>query len=537
MSARFRSLLGLTVLSSILFGCIGLLQAAEIVTYPYLGITYIKRTETSPRNMNINIMKIDLTAPGLGFKLSPPGGTRDTVRQTTLNYLTAQLAQVAMNIHFFLPCCPAGDLNADLIGFAASNGNVFSPFELPTQNYALVRDAPAVNIDPANHASIVTAAPGFSDGTCLLCGVNDGIHINESVTLWNTVSGSAQIVTNGVQSLPCYVDATHPDCKLVGPGPAMYSNANSWYNLINARAAAGISQDGNTLFLFTVDAAGGSAGMRVGEVADMLISYGAYNALNLDGGGSTSMAMQNPLTLVRSLLNVPSGAPRLVGTSLAVFAAADVTAPSTTATVAPTPNGDGWNKTNVTVTLDATDNAGGHVKQIEYSLAGAQTLASQVVAGSTTSFPITAEGVTTVTYFAKDVSPAQNTETAHALPVKIDKTLPAISGMPGANCKVWPVDNKMVSVATISASDALSGLGPDALSVTGTSNEPTDPAEPDILVTSDGSGGFTVELRAKRLGQETGRTYTLTATATDIAGNVRTSTSTCTVPHDMGKNP
>jgi exopolysaccharide biosynthesis protein len=86
---------------------------------------------------------------------------------------------------------------------------------------------------------------------------------------------------------------------LVGPGPANYSNSNSWYNLINARTAIGLTQDKRTLVLFTVDVrptsgADRSQGMRVGEVADVLLQYGVWNALNLDGGGSTSMAMQGP---------------------------------------------------------------------------------------------------------------------------------------------------------------------------------------------------------------------------------------------------
>jgi len=526
VNAQNRPFLAVALLAT---GSLFQLRAAHTVTYPYLGITYIKRTETSPRNMNINIMKIDLTAPGLSFKLSSPGGTRDTVRETTLTYLTRQLAQVAMNVHFFLPCCPADDLNADLIGFAASNGNVFSPFELPSQNYAILRDAPAINIDPNNHTSIVTGAAGFSDGTCTMCVTNDGLHINESVTLWTALSGSAQIVTNGVKSLPCYVDATRPDCKLVGPGPANYSNSNSWYDLINARTAIGVSQDGNTLFLFTVDAAGGSAGMRVGEVADMLISYGAYNALNLDGGGSTSMAMENPLTHVRSLLNVSSNGAtaRLIGTSLAVFAALDVTAPATSATVTPRPNAEGWNNTNVTLALQAADNPGGHVKQIEYSLAGSQAAGTQVVAGGAATTTITREGITTATYRATDVSPAQNQESAQTLLVRIDKTRPVILGMPSVPCRILPADHKMV-VANVTASDALSGLVPGSFRVTATS--------PDILIESDGSGGFTVKLRARRSDQGTGGPYTLTATATDVAGNVRTTTSTCAATRDRGKN-
>ena len=69
--------------------------------------------------------------------------------------------------------------------------------------------------------------------------------------------------------------------------------------------------------------------------------------------------------------------------------------------------------------------------------------------------------------------------------------------------------------------------------VTATSNEPSDPSDPDVVVIPDGSGGFVVELRAERLGSGSGRLYTLTATATDLADNVRTVTATCAVAHDQ----
>src|SRR5262249_21274607 len=224
----------------------------------------------------MHIVRVDLTIPGIRFHLTSPGGTRETVRQTTLSYLNAQRAQVAMNGHFFLPF-PSADLNAMLIGLAASDGNVYSAFEAPVQSYALVTDAPALNIDSMNQASIVHRNVAFPDG----------LHVIEPVILWNTVAGSAQIITNGIKTIPTYIDATHPDGLLTPPGPANYSNSNSWYDLINARTAIGLSKDNRTLFLFTVDRAGGSQGLSVGEVADLLIhDYGVYNALNLDGGGS-----------------------------------------------------------------------------------------------------------------------------------------------------------------------------------------------------------------------------------------------------------
>ena len=37
--------------------------AAEVVTHPFLGVTHIVRTETSPRNVRMNIVLVDLTVP------------------------------------------------------------------------------------------------------------------------------------------------------------------------------------------------------------------------------------------------------------------------------------------------------------------------------------------------------------------------------------------------------------------------------------------------------------------------------------------
>jgi len=113
-----------------------------------------------------------------------------------------------------------------------------------------------------------------------------------------------------------------------------------------------------------------------------------------------------------------------------------------------------------------------------------------------------------------------------------DAAPPAISGMP-TSCSIWPPNNKLVTVAVISAADPGSGVA--AFSVTGASNEPSDPKNPDIVISGSGVGPRVVQLRASRLGTGDGRVYTITATATDRAGNTASSVATCTVPHDQGK--
>jgi hypothetical protein len=53
--------------------------------------------------------------------------------------------------------------------------------------------------------------------------------------------------------------------------------------------------------------------------------YGVYNALNLDGGGSATMALQDPVTHVRSVINTPTSGSRVVASSLVVFADPEIT--------------------------------------------------------------------------------------------------------------------------------------------------------------------------------------------------------------------
>jgi hypothetical protein len=214
-----------------------------------------------------------------------------------------------------------------------------------------------------------------------------------------------------------------------------------------------------------------------------------------------------------------------------VLRAVDTVPPTTTASVSPGPNASGWNNTNVTVALNSTDNerGGSGVKEIHVTLTGAQTSAV-VVPGGTASVTVTTEGTTTVTYFGVDN--AGNQEIPKKLTVQLDRTPPVISGLPATGCTLWPPNHKLVDVATITASDALSGLA--SFDVTGTSNEPPD-IDSDIVITGSSLQSRFVQLRRERLGSGSGRIYTLTALAVDLAGNTTTSSATCTVPHDQGR--
>ena len=262
---------------------------------------------------------------------------------------------------------------------------------------------------------------------------------------------------------------------------------------------------------------------------DPVSQVGGYTG---DGGPATSAELDDPsgvaIDAAGNLFIADSGNNRI----REVVASQDTTPPVTTATASPGPNSNGWNHTNVTATLNSTENeqGGTGVKQIQYTLSGAQSVDTQTVPASTASVSISAEGMTTLNYFGTDN--AGNAEQSKAFTVQIDKTPPVVSGMPASGCTLWPPNSQMISVGTITAADVLSGVAPGSFQLTGSSNEPSAPNNPDVVITPNGSGGYAVQLRAARMGSGTGRIYTLNATATDLAGNTVTSTTTCSVPRD-----
>jgi Phosphodiester glycosidase len=282
-----------------------------VATQPFLGVTLTDVTVSEPRPARMLVAQVDLTAPGIRIAVSPPGGTREAVRETTLDFLARSGAQLAVNAHFFLPF-PSDDLDAWLIGLAAADGRVYSAFETPEQNFALVADAPALRFDRRQRARIVHRRPG-----------GDGRRVRERGTVWNAVAGSAQILTAGVVTIPAYRDAAHPSGAL-RPGPdGRYDGTRSWYDLVTSRTVAGLSKHRRTLTLVTVDGRVGVAGLTPAEIATRLArDFGVWDAINLDGGGSTTMAWRDPATGRPALLNTPTDGPRgrAVASSLAVFA-------------------------------------------------------------------------------------------------------------------------------------------------------------------------------------------------------------------------
>lgn len=113
----------------------------------------------------------------------------------------------------------------------------------------------------------------------------------------------------GVGGLPLLDNGTaYPDLDDVAVAP---------------RTGAGASADGRTAWLLTVDGRStASAGLSLREMAQLLQHFGAADAVNLDGGGSSTLVAREPGDTGVTVENVPSdGQERSVPNGIGVFVA------------------------------------------------------------------------------------------------------------------------------------------------------------------------------------------------------------------------
>ena len=261
-------------------------QAASVeVTVPFEGIRHIHRTTTVPRQLDMHVIEIDLTAIGIDFAITPSNGqgVGATDGQTTREFVTQKNAQIGLNGSFSSFRSKAWIVE----GIAATQGQVYSPFEQFRRT--------ALNISVDKVATIIRSID---------TGMKTGTAYTPEIPLYNTLGGEAGLLKNGTNVAPSAKESLHP------------------------RTAAGVSLDGRKLLLMTVDGRrpGHSLGVTRPELADLLKEYGAWNAMNLDGGGSTTLVFSDPVPRV---VNIPSdttasssSVERTVGSNLAVFAKA-----------------------------------------------------------------------------------------------------------------------------------------------------------------------------------------------------------------------
>jgi dipeptidyl aminopeptidase/acylaminoacyl peptidase len=138
-----------------------------------------------------------------------------------------------------------------------------------------------------------------------------------------------------------------------------------------------------------------------------------------------------------------------------------------------------------------------------------------------------APGVNNVTLTVTDSH--GESDTCIAVVTVLDANAPVFISASASPDVLWPPNHKMVPV-TINAAVTDNCSGDVNVKITSVScNEPTDGSDWEI------TGDLTLNLRAERFGNGTGRIYTVVLTAMDANGNQSTKEVFITVPHDQGK--
>lgn len=239
-------------------------RAADVVTKVADGVTMVTRKTATPEI--IHVLKIDLTTPGVHL-----GATASAQRRrTTSSFVKLVGAAAGTNGDFF------SYTGYGTVGLAAGGGARWTD----TKDTSLSAN---LAFDDAKRIELHAASQVLAFNPVWMKGV---------------VSGHPQLITGGVA---------------LASNPANQAACTSR----NPRSGVGMSQDKKTLLLAVVDGrSSSSAGMTCTEWAAALKSLGAYDAFNLDGGGSTTMYLRGT-----GIVNHPSdGVERVVGNHLAVFA-------------------------------------------------------------------------------------------------------------------------------------------------------------------------------------------------------------------------
>lgn len=251
----------------------------ETYTPLFQGIDYAAADiEGASGHSEAFVVRVDLNAPGIGFYTTPHSGPLETMSQTTRQFLQASGAQVAINAAFFSPCgCSTTTSDAkNLSGLAISNGVQVSAGEVGFASLLLTQN---------NLASLVDGSTNPS---------TDGI--------WTAISGGGFVLKNGTN----VVSGSLPGDPL-NPNP---------------RSILGLSQDAEFMYLVAIDGRrpGWSTGVTQSEEASFMFALGAFNAINLDGGGSTALVVEGNNGLPQEL-NRPSGnAERYNGNNFGIYA-------------------------------------------------------------------------------------------------------------------------------------------------------------------------------------------------------------------------
>jgi GH25 family lysozyme M1 (1,4-beta-N-acetylmuramidase)/SH3-like domain-containing protein len=253
---------------------------AQITQKLLTGVSYTRKFQSAPTRLISHALVIDLRAAAFEFLVTPPLRDKEPFlcTRTTSGFLEKYQLHMAINADGFYYLDPAtyplqqycgdGGEPVKLIGLAASRGKLYS---------AKAPGRPIMYINQKNEIAF-DKAPG---------------------NIFNAVTGDRLLVIKGIRV------------------PGLESTSR------DPRTALGVSKDGRKLVFLVVDGREFSEGATFPELADLLISYGAYTGMALDGGGSSAMIVKGVDGKARALNmlmedNIP-GKERAVANHLGIY--------------------------------------------------------------------------------------------------------------------------------------------------------------------------------------------------------------------------
>ncbi len=188
---------------------------------------------------------------------------------------------------------------------ATQGAGAVTEVEVVDNKVTAVRPQAGEGAIPANALMLV----GREEGAAKLAGLAVGDEVRVDYQARTAEGQQVQAAINGRQLL------------VVNGEPQKASQGN---NVPAApRTALGFSRDGKRMFLLTADGrqSAFAEGLGLDELATMMVEMGAYHAVNLDGGGSTTIVAREPGAETAQVENRPSdGQQRNVPNGLALFA-------------------------------------------------------------------------------------------------------------------------------------------------------------------------------------------------------------------------
>ncbi len=246
----------------------------------------------------VHCIRVDLSDPDVQLFATPRASTyvaesRETLSQTTSNFLKLNHLQVAADANYYNANPGGADpssegIPCEVYGLQIVTGMVVSA--TTTTDYSG---------DPRS-ASLL-----FSTNKTPIFAINNRPPGTNTAGIYNAITGFYPIVSNGV-NIGASAATNYPD---------------SFIHQVQPRTAYGVSQDNRYLFLMTIDGrqSGYSDGALDQETAYWMLQVGAYNAINMDGGGSTAMYMAdsvgNPVPVNHSSYVAAYQHERYVGSS------------------------------------------------------------------------------------------------------------------------------------------------------------------------------------------------------------------------------